>query len=84
MLLSVVVTSRPEAFRLHYRELLRLLKETLGEAGSPGLLFYSLRTLTAMAPYLGPDDMVRCGPSPSLDPYRQAFMSLPLQDTELL
>ncbi|XP_036210660.1 importin-4 isoform X3 [Myotis myotis] len=58
MLLSVVVTSRPEAFRLHYRELLRLLKETLGEAGSPGLLFYSLRTLTAMAPYLGPDDVL--------------------------
>ncbi|XP_070283085.1 importin-4 isoform X1 [Myotis yumanensis] len=58
MLLSVVVTSRPEAFRRHYRELLRLLKETLGEAGSPGLLFYSLRTLTAMAPYLGPDDVL--------------------------
>ncbi|XP_014323089.1 importin-4 isoform X4 [Myotis lucifugus] len=58
MLLSVVVTSRPEAFRRHYRELLRLVKETLGEAGSPGLLFYSLRTLTAMAPYLGPDDVL--------------------------
>lgn len=84
MLLSVVVTSRPEAFRPHHRELLRLLKETLGEVGSPGLLFYSLRTLTTMAPYLGTDDVVRCGPSPSLAPYRQAFLSLALQDTELL
>ncbi|XP_054572446.1 importin-4 isoform X2 [Eptesicus fuscus] len=57
MLLSVVVTSRPEAFRPHHRELLRLLNETLGEVGSPGLLFYSLRTLTTMAPYLGTDDV---------------------------
>ncbi|XP_055293391.1 importin-4 isoform X2 [Moschus berezovskii] len=57
LLLSVVVTSRPEAFRPHHRELLRLLNETLGEVGSPGLLFYSLRTLTTMAPYLGIDDV---------------------------
>ncbi|XP_046509294.1 importin-4 isoform X2 [Equus quagga] len=57
LLLSVVVTSRPEAFRRHHRELLRLLNETLGEVGSPGLLFYSLRTLTTMAPYLGTDDV---------------------------
>ncbi|KAF5925759.1 hypothetical protein HPG69_002209 [Diceros bicornis minor] len=57
LLLSVVVTSQPEAFRPHHRELLRLLNETLGEVGSPGLLFYSLRTLTAMAPYLGTDDV---------------------------
>ncbi|XP_053449412.1 importin-4 [Nycticebus coucang] len=57
MLLSVVVTSRPQAFQPHHRELLRLLSETLGEVGSPGLLFYSLRTLTAMAPYLSTEDM---------------------------
>lgn len=57
LLLSVVVTSRPEAFQPHHRELLRLLNETLGEVGSPGLLFYSLRTLTMMAPYLGTDDV---------------------------
>nr|XP_006217341.1 importin-4 isoform X1 [Vicugna pacos] len=57
LLLSVLVTSRPEAFRPHHRELLRLLNETLGEVGSPGLLFYSLRTLTTMAPYLGTDDV---------------------------
>ncbi|XP_020736586.2 importin-4 isoform X2 [Odocoileus virginianus] len=57
LLLSVVVTSRPAAFRPHHRELLRLLNETLGEVGSPGLLFYSLRTLTTMAPYLGIDDV---------------------------
>ncbi|XP_006913614.1 importin-4 [Pteropus alecto] len=57
LLLSVVVTSRPEAFRPHHRELLQLLNETLGEVGSPGLLFYSLRTLTTMAPYLGTDDV---------------------------
>ncbi|XP_065727106.1 importin-4 [Phocoena phocoena] len=57
LLLSVVVTSRPEAFRPHHRELLRLLNETLGDVGSPGLLFYSLRTLTTMAPYLGTDDV---------------------------
>lgn len=68
LLLSVVVTSRPEAFRPHHRELLRLLNETLGEVGSPGLLFYSLRTLTTMAPYLGIDDVVRCGPLFSLVP----------------
>lgn len=59
LLLSVVVTSRPEAFQPHHRELLRLLNETLGEVGSPGLLFYSLRTLTTMVPYLGADDVVR-------------------------
>ncbi|XP_057577089.1 importin-4 [Hippopotamus amphibius kiboko] len=57
LLLSVVVTSRPEAFQRHHRELLRLLNETLGEVGSPGLLFYSVRTLTTMAPYLGTDDV---------------------------
>ncbi|CAK6432536.1 unnamed protein product [Pipistrellus nathusii] len=57
MLLSVVVTSRPEAFQPHHRELLRLLNETLGQVGSPGLLFYSLRTLTTMAPYFGTDDV---------------------------
>lgn len=57
LLLSVVVTSRPEAFQPHHRELLRLLNETLGEVGSPGLLFYSLRTLTTMVPYLGTDDV---------------------------
>uniref|UniRef100_A0A452SH94 Importin 4 n=1 Tax=Ursus americanus TaxID=9643 RepID=A0A452SH94_URSAM len=56
LLLSVVVSSRPEAFQPHHRELLRLLNETLGEVGSPGLLFYSLRTLTTVAPYLGTDD----------------------------
>ncbi|XP_030658525.1 importin-4 isoform X3 [Nomascus leucogenys] len=57
LLLSVVVTSRPEAFQPHHWELLRLLNETLGEVGSPGLLFYSLRTLTTMAPYLSTEDV---------------------------
>ncbi|XP_029808551.1 importin-4 [Suricata suricatta] len=57
LLLSVVVTSRPEAFQPHHRELLRLLNETLGEVGSPGLLFYSLRTLSTMVPYLSTDDV---------------------------
>ncbi|XP_032121521.1 importin-4 isoform X2 [Sapajus apella] len=57
LLLSVVVTSRPEAFQPHHRELLRLLNETLGEVGSPGLLFYSLRTLTTMAPHLSTEDV---------------------------
>ncbi|XP_074249353.1 importin-4 isoform X1 [Saimiri boliviensis] len=58
LLLSVVVTSRPQAFQPHHRELLRLLNETLGEVGSPGLLFYSLRTLTTMAPHLSTEDVV--------------------------
>ncbi|XP_060031272.1 importin-4 isoform X2 [Erinaceus europaeus] len=57
LLLSVLVNSKPEAFQSHHRELLRLLNETLSEVGSPGLLFYSLRTLTAMAPYLGTNDV---------------------------
>ncbi|KAM8783970.1 importin-4 [Rhynchonycteris naso] len=56
LLLSVVVTSRPEAFQPHHRQLLRLLNESLGDMGSPGLLFYSLRTLTTMTPYLGTQD----------------------------
>ncbi|XP_005377086.1 PREDICTED: importin-4 [Chinchilla lanigera] len=56
LLLSVVVASQPEAFQAHHRELLRLLSETLVEVGSPALLFYSLRTLTIMAPYLGTND----------------------------
>lgn len=77
LLLSVVVASQPEAFQPHHQELLRLLNETLGEVGSPGLLFYSLRTLTTMAPYLRTDDVVRCGPSPPLAPYPGAFSSLP-------
>jgi hypothetical protein len=66
LLLSVVVTSQPEIFQLHLQELLRLLNDTLSEVGSPGLLFYSLRTLTTMAPYLSTDDVVRCWPSPPL------------------
>ncbi|XP_006883240.1 PREDICTED: importin-4 [Elephantulus edwardii] len=57
LLLSVVVTSQPDAFQTHHRELLRLLNETLGAVGSPCLLFYSLRTLTSMAPFLGTDDV---------------------------
>ncbi|KAM6200920.1 importin-4 [Rhynchocyon petersi] len=57
LLLSVVVTSQPEAFQNHHRELLRLLNETLAAVSSPSLLFYSLRTLTSMAPYLGTDDV---------------------------
>nr|XP_020018519.1 importin-4 isoform X2 [Castor canadensis] len=57
LLLSVVVTSQPEIFQLHLQELLRLLNDTLSEVGSPGLLFYSLRTLTTMAPYLSTDDV---------------------------
>uniref|UniRef100_A0A5F8GPZ1 Importin 4 n=1 Tax=Monodelphis domestica TaxID=13616 RepID=A0A5F8GPZ1_MONDO len=57
LLLSVVVTSRPEAFRPHHRELLRLLNETMVESASPGLLYYSLRTLTTMTPYLCPSDL---------------------------
>lgn len=84
LLLSVVVSSRPEAFQPHHRELLRLLNETLGEVGSPGLLFYSLRTLTTVAPYLGTDDVVRCGSSPSLAPCPRAFHILALADAELL
>lgn len=83
LLLSVVVTSRPEAFRPHHRELLRLLNETLGEVGSPGLLFYSLRTLTTMAPYLSIDDVVRCGPLPSWF-LSSSFRVLPLADADLL
>ncbi|XP_043835956.1 importin-4 isoform X2 [Dromiciops gliroides] len=55
LLLSVVVTSRPEAFQPHHRELLNLLDETLGESTSAWLLYYSLRTLTTLAPYLGPN-----------------------------
>ncbi|XP_050999084.1 importin-4 [Acomys russatus] len=57
LLLSVVVSSQPEAFHPHQRELLQLLVETLGEVGFPGVLFYSLRTLTALAPYLRTDDV---------------------------
>nr|XP_048300005.1 importin-4 [Myodes glareolus] len=57
LLLSVVVSTQPEAFHPYQRELLQLLIETLGEVGAPGLLFYSLRTLTALAPYLRPDDV---------------------------
>lgn len=83
LLLSVIVTSRPEAFQPHHQELLQLLNETLGEVGSPGLLFYSLRTLTTMAPYLDTDDVVRRGPAASLAPCPWAFMSSPSQDAEL-
>ncbi|XP_040824624.1 importin-4 isoform X2 [Ochotona curzoniae] len=57
LLLSVVHTSRPEAFQPHHRELLRLLNESLSELGCPGVLFYSLRTLTTMASYLSTDDV---------------------------
>ncbi|XP_049982054.1 importin-4 [Alexandromys fortis] len=57
LLLSVVVSSQPEAFLPYQRELLQLLVETLSEVGAPGVLFYSLRTLTALAPYLRTDDV---------------------------
>lgn len=59
LLLSVVVSSQPEAFHAHQQELLQLLIETLSEVNFPGVLFYSLRTLTAIARYLRPDDVVR-------------------------
>lgn len=59
LLLSVVVSSQPEAFHAHQQELLQLLIETLSEVSFPGVLFYSLRTLTALARYLRPDDVVR-------------------------
>ncbi|XP_051051602.1 importin-4 isoform X2 [Phodopus roborovskii] len=57
LLLSVVVSSQPEAFLPHQRELLQLLIDTLDEVGAPGLLFYGLRTVTALAPYLRTDDV---------------------------
>lgn len=57
LLLSVVVSSQPEAFHAHQQELLQLLIETLSEVSFPGVLFYSLRTLTALARYLRPDDV---------------------------
>ncbi|KAL6076022.1 hypothetical protein STEG23_007629 [Scotinomys teguina] len=57
LLLSVVVSSQPEAFYPHQRELLQLLIDTLGEVGAPRLLFYSVRTLTALAPYLRTDNV---------------------------
>ncbi|XP_035311518.1 importin-4 isoform X1 [Cricetulus griseus] len=57
LLLSVVVSSQPESFLAHRRELLQLLIDTLGEVGAPGLLFYSLRTVTALAPFLRTDDV---------------------------
>ncbi|XP_034352915.1 importin-4 [Arvicanthis niloticus] len=57
LLLSVVVSSQPEAFHAHQQELLQLLIETLSEVNFPGVLFYSLRTLTAIARYLRPDDV---------------------------
>ncbi|XP_004864159.1 importin-4 isoform X2 [Heterocephalus glaber] len=56
LMLSVVMTSQPEAFQPYHRELLQLLNETLVEVGSPGVLFYSLRTLATMAPYLSTND----------------------------
>lgn len=78
LLLSVVVSTQPEAFHPYQRELLQLLIETLGEVGAPGLLFYSLRTLTALAPYLRPDDVVRHWLSPHhCRLYLLVFVSLP-------
>lgn len=58
LLLSVVVSSQPEAFHAHQHELLQLLNETLSDVSFPGVLFYSLRTLTAIARYVRPDDVV--------------------------
>ncbi|XP_021058939.1 importin-4 [Mus pahari] len=57
LLLSVVVSSQPEAFHAHQHELLQLLHETLSDVSFPGVLFYSLRTLTAIARYVRPDDV---------------------------
>ncbi|XP_052047378.1 importin-4 [Apodemus sylvaticus] len=57
LLLSVVVSSQPEAFHAHQQELLQLLSDTLSEVSFPGVVFYSLRTLTAIARYLRPDDV---------------------------
>ncbi|GAB1298904.1 Importin-4 [Apodemus speciosus] len=57
LLLSVVVSSQPEAFHAHQQELLQLLSETLSDISFPGVVFYSLRTLTAIARYLRPDDV---------------------------
>lgn len=79
LLLSVVVSTQPEAFYPHQRGLLQLLADTLGETGAPRVLFYSLRTLTALAPYLRTDDVVRHWPSHLNLRLCQLLVSLPFE-----
>ncbi|XP_043351877.1 importin-4 isoform X5 [Dermochelys coriacea] len=57
LVLSSALELDPEAFAPHYSALLRLFHSALGQRGQPGVLYYCLRGLAAMATGLGTDHL---------------------------
>lgn len=58
LLLSKVVDSNPEAFKPHYRQLLRLFDAVLQDLSSPTALYYCILTLTAITAHTGQGELV--------------------------
>ncbi|XP_066483155.1 importin-4 [Tiliqua scincoides] len=57
LLLNCALELDPEVFAPHYKDLLRLFHQTLNNRSQPVTLYYSLRSLSTMAPGLGSDEM---------------------------
>ncbi|MGH0183079.1 UNVERIFIED_CONTAM: hypothetical protein FKN15_011032 [Acipenser sinensis] len=57
LVLSKVMDSNPEPFRPHYKELLKLFGSTLEDHGNANAMFYSVQTLSAMAAFLGAEEL---------------------------
>ncbi|XP_048856762.1 importin-4-like isoform X8 [Brienomyrus brachyistius] len=57
LLLSKVVDSNPEAFKPHYRQLLRLFDTVLQDLSSPTALYYCILTLTAITAHTGQGEL---------------------------
>ncbi|XP_062992581.1 importin-4 [Elgaria multicarinata webbii] len=57
LLLHCALEADPDTFAPHYTDLLRLFHQTLNKRDQPATLYYSLRSLTTMAPSVGSDEM---------------------------
>uniref|UniRef100_V9KAN5 Importin-4 n=1 Tax=Callorhinchus milii TaxID=7868 RepID=V9KAN5_CALMI len=57
LLLSTVVDISTEAFKRHFRDLLRLFHLTLEDHSNQPVIFYTIQTLTAMLSFMGTEEM---------------------------
>ncbi|XP_034768784.2 importin-4 [Acipenser ruthenus] len=57
LVLSKVMDSNPEPFKPHYKQLLKLFGTTLEDHGNTNAMFYSIQTLSAMAAFLGAEEL---------------------------
>ncbi|MGH0174234.1 UNVERIFIED_CONTAM: hypothetical protein FKN15_069177 [Acipenser sinensis] len=63
LVLSKVMDSNPEPFKPHYKQLLKLFGTTLEDHGNTNAMFYSIQTLSAMAAFLGAEELVQASES---------------------